>query len=81
MNPFENLMNVKDTLFRIVLMGRLATALPQGSAVEFDKDTIKARITSAYRQTLNEQPWPVIDKHFDAVVGSTPVKLTSTIHL
>ena len=62
-----------------LVLGRLATALPQGSAVEFDKDTIKARITSAYRQTLNEQPWPVIDKHFDAVVGSTPVAMTSTI--
>jgi hypothetical protein len=46
---------------------------------EFDKDQIAKELAACYRKVLNERPWPVIDKTFDAAIGSRAIKLQSVI--
>ena len=36
-------------------------------------------LEAGYRQTLNERPWPVINKVMSTSIGGRPVELTSTI--
>ena len=47
--------------------------------IEIDKGLLPKLIAACYRQTLNERPWPVVDKSVDATIGGRPAALRSVI--
>ena len=54
-------------------------AQQKAGRLEYSRGEISAMLALGYRRALNEQPWPVIDKKFAAVVGDRPVELESVI--
>ena len=46
---------------------------------EFSETLLAKAIATGYRQALNERDWPVVDKTFDAAIGSRAIKLQSRI--
>ena len=68
---------VQKELAKLIL--DMVKEMSPADARKLSKDAIEKELGLNYRQTLNEQEWPVIDKTFTASVGSVPVKIQSVI--